>query len=386
MNTERLNAILSHFPDLTILVVGDFFLDKYLIIEHTLAETSLETGLEAHQVAEVRCQPGAAGTVTNNLRAMGLNVLTAGVVGDDGEGFELIRGLWKTGVDVDSLVVRPDRFTPTYTKPMLREPDGAAAELNRLDIKNRMPLPAEAEDELITRLRGLLPRVHGVIIADQVPEEDCGAITERVREELSALARAYPTVAFVADSRERIGLFEDIMLKPNVREAVKAVDPSLVWEGSPTPTWCGLRALGSIASAGQPVFLTLGADGIMAFHADGLTHVPPCRSPARSISSARGMRPWRASPRRCVPARPLPEAAQIGCLAAAVTIRQIGTTGTASREQIAACSRPWQTFRIEAINVAITRGIGFSYHKGTPTLAGGRRPGDAISGGVMKPV
>jgi hypothetical protein len=33
----------------------------------------------------------------------------------------------------------------------------------------------------------------------------------------------------------------------------------------------------------------------------------------------------------------VPEAAQIGCLAAAVTIRQIGTTGTASREQITAC-------------------------------------------------
>jgi hypothetical protein len=32
-----------------------------------------------------------------------------------------------------------------------------------------------------------------------------------------------------------------------------------------------------------------------------------------------------------------PEASQIGCLAAAVTIQQIGTTGTASREQIAAC-------------------------------------------------
>ena len=38
------------FPGLTVLVVGDFFLDKYLIIEHALAETSLETGLEAHQV------------------------------------------------------------------------------------------------------------------------------------------------------------------------------------------------------------------------------------------------------------------------------------------------------------------------------------------------
>jgi bifunctional ADP-heptose synthase (sugar kinase/adenylyltransferase) len=203
MDTNRLNALLSHFPDLTILVVGDFFLDKYLIIEHALGEVSLETGLEAHQVVEVRCQPGAAGTVTNNLRALGVNVLAAGIVGDDGEGFELLRALDANGVDVDALVIRPDRFTPTYTKPMLLEPDGRAAELNRLDIKNRSPLPADAEDALIVHLRGLLPRVHGVIIADQVQEADCGAITERVRDELAALARAYPTVAFLADSRAR---------------------------------------------------------------------------------------------------------------------------------------------------------------------------------------
>ena len=135
MNTDRLNTLLSRFPSLTILVVGDFFLDKYLIIEHALGEISLETGLEAHQVVGVRCQPGAAGTVTNNLRAMGVNVLAAGIVGDDGEGFELLRVLDMTGVNVDALVIRSDRFTPTYTKPMLREPDGSAHELNRLDIK-----------------------------------------------------------------------------------------------------------------------------------------------------------------------------------------------------------------------------------------------------------
>ena len=41
---------------------------------------------------------------------------------------------------MDALVIRPDRFTPTYTKPMMREPDGAMHELNRLDIKNRTPL------------------------------------------------------------------------------------------------------------------------------------------------------------------------------------------------------------------------------------------------------
>ena len=56
---------------------------------------------------------------------MGVKVLAAGIVGDDGEGFELLRTLDMTGVNVDALVIRSDRFTPTYTKPMLREPDGA---------------------------------------------------------------------------------------------------------------------------------------------------------------------------------------------------------------------------------------------------------------------
>ncbi len=337
MNIERLNAILSRFPGLTVLVVGDFFLDKHLIIEHALSETSLETGLEAHQVVEVRCQPGAAGSVTNNLRAMGVNVIAAGVVGDDGEGFELIRALWSTGVDVDALIVRADRFTLTHTRPLLREADGTAHELNRLDIKNRTPLPAEAEDELIARLRGLLHRVHGVIIADQVSEAECGAITERVREELCALARVYPTVAFIADSRERIGLFEDIMLKPDVREAVRAVDPSLGREGSPDPDL--VQATGSelYRRAGQPVFLTLGAGGILAFHSEGPTRVPavPVSGPIDSVGAGDVTMAGIASA-LCAGAT-VPEAAQIGCLAAAVTIRQIGTTGTASREQIAAC-------------------------------------------------
>lgn len=339
MNTDRLTAILSRFLDLTVLVVGDFFLDKYLIIEHALAETSLETGLEAHQVVEVRCQPGAAGTVANNLRAMGVNVIAAGVVGDDGEGFELLRALDANGVDVDALIIRSDRFTPTYTKPLLREPDGAAAELNRLDIVNRTPLPADAEDALIARLRGLLPRVHGVIVADQVSAAECGAITERVREELCALARAYPTVAFVADSRERIGLFADIMLKPNAREAVRAVDPSAGREGEPDGDLARAAGAGLYRRAGQPVFLTLGAGGILTFHAEGPTHVPavPVSEPIDIVGAGDAALAG-ITAALCAGAT-VPEAAQIGCLAAAVTIRQIGTTGTASREQIATCFR-----------------------------------------------
>ena len=55
-------------------------------------ETSIETGLTVYNVVEVRSQPGAAGTILNNLVALGIGEIHAiGFCGDDGEGFELRR-------------------------------------------------------------------------------------------------------------------------------------------------------------------------------------------------------------------------------------------------------------------------------------------------------
>ncbi|MBC7224121.1 MAG: carbohydrate kinase, partial [Anaerolineae bacterium] len=134
MTAERLAALLERFPRLRVLVVGDFFLDKYLHLDRRLSETSLETGLEAFQVVQVRPQPGAAGTVAANLRALDVGVVALGILGDDGEGTELRRALVRMGADVSPLVQREGLFTPTYTKPLMHEPDGTVHELNRLDI------------------------------------------------------------------------------------------------------------------------------------------------------------------------------------------------------------------------------------------------------------
>jgi len=332
MDIQRLGAILSHFSALTLLVVGDFFLDKYLVIERALAEVSLETGLEAHQVVEVRSSPGAAGTVTNNLRAMEVNVVALTVLGDDGEGYELQRALQATGVDASAILVRHNRLTPTYTKPMLREPDGTTRELNRLDIKNRKPLPVEIEAEIIARLRQIVPRVQGVIVGDQVQERNCGVITDHVRDEIARLARAHPPTLFAADSRERIGLFRDVIVKPNAREATRAIFPDRETELD----GAGVQACGAelFHRNRQPVFLTLGHEGMLVFHGDGPTHVPavPVRGPMDMVGAGDAAMAGIVAA-LCSGATP-PEAALIGNLAAAVTIQQIGTTGTASRNQI----------------------------------------------------
>src|SRR4029077_16267022 len=94
LDEPTLKSILEALPRLSIALVGDLFLDKYLDLDSTLTETSVETGLDAYQIDRVRCYPGAGGTVLNNLRALGIGRLHAvSVVGDDGEGYELLRAL-----------------------------------------------------------------------------------------------------------------------------------------------------------------------------------------------------------------------------------------------------------------------------------------------------
>ena len=94
MNAERFAAITGRYPGLRIGVVGDFFLDRYLHIDPSKSEVSIETGLPVHNVVEVRSQPGAAGTIVNNLVALGVGAIyPVGFRGDDGEGYELGRRL-----------------------------------------------------------------------------------------------------------------------------------------------------------------------------------------------------------------------------------------------------------------------------------------------------
>ena len=65
MDKQRFREITSQYPSLRIAVIGDYSLDRYLEIDPSKAETSIETGLPVHNVTRVRAQPGAAGTVLN---------------------------------------------------------------------------------------------------------------------------------------------------------------------------------------------------------------------------------------------------------------------------------------------------------------------------------
>lgn len=327
MDEVRIKSILARFSELRILVMGDFFLDLYLVTDPRLSEISLETGLEARQVVEVRSSPGAAGTVACNLARLGLRRVQAlGVVGKDGHGYELTEGLRRAGVSTELVLQAAERATPAYIKPMRRLAQGGEEELERMDLKNRRPLPAPLEEALVERLRAALTEVQGVVVADQVQEPDCGVITERVREEICRLALEHPEKIFFADSRAHIGKFRNVWIKPNEKEAREAVSER------------GL-ALEEVARrlqrrTGRPLFLTCGAGGMLVCDGERCQSFPALavRGPIDPVGAGDSATAAMVAA-LCAGASP-GETAQLGNLAASVTLHKMGTTGTASAAEI----------------------------------------------------
>jgi rfaE bifunctional protein kinase chain/domain len=332
LDAAIIERILTALPSRRFGVLGDLFLDRYLDLDAALTEPSIETGLDAYQVVHVRAYPGAAGTVINNLAALGVGaIVPITVIGDDGEGYELLQALRRLpAVHLDHVRARQDRRTPTYTKPMLCTGEAPPRELNRLDIKNRTPLPVAAEDLVLAALERAWPRVDALLVLDQVSEEDCGVVTRRVRERLARLGATAPDKLILVDSRERIGRFQDVTLKPNVAECRRVV-------GEAREEAAAATALAERAR--RPVFCTCGAAGMwVARPGQEAVRVPaaavdgPIDTVGAGDSTSAGLACALTS------GATLEEAASFANLVASITIRQIGVTGTATPAQVRGAS------------------------------------------------
>ena len=339
MDELRLKTILEGFRERKILVVGDFYLDAYWLIDKTKSTLSLETPWHTNPVVDQRYNPGAAGTVTNNLTALEVGeVYTLGVLGEDGFGSTLLDCLSANGCITDFMITAPDRVTPTYLKPIHRGYEGVETEGPRFDIENQSAMRSEVEAAVIRALRQCVPKVEGVIVGDQAPHDNWGVITDRVREELCRLAVEFPDKIFFADSRTRIGKYRHVIIKPNRFEAKRAINPD--WMGLEVDIEEAERCGRVLAERTEkPLFVTVGPAGVLVFRDGGVEHVPGIPldqetdpvGAGDSVSAGIVSTLCGASPRE---SSIYVEAAQVGNLVASVTVTKIGTTGTASHAEI----------------------------------------------------
>jgi rfaE bifunctional protein kinase chain/domain len=333
MISSRFRAITKKYRSLRIAVVGDFCLDRYLEIDPARRERSIETGLPVHNVLNIRGQPGAAGTVLNNLVALGIGtVFPVGFRGCDGEGSELECALQRLpGVSLQYFFATQERRTFTYTKPLLMRRGKPPEELSRLDIKNWTQTPVAVRKHIVSAIRALASKVDAMIVMDQVDLPETGVVTRQVLAALKSVNSARPGLPMLADSRQRLRGFPPLNLKMNAVELARFIKARRVQ----SVTRIQELAVVLARRNRRAVFVTLAERGIVGALPSGeVAHVPalPLRGPIDIVGAGDSVT---ANLTAAVAAgATLCEALEIASVGASVVIHQLGTTGTASVRQI----------------------------------------------------
>ena len=333
MSPDRFQEITGKYASLRIGVVGDFCLDRYLEIDPAKQEISIETGLPVHNVVNVRSQPGAAGTILNNLVALGIGeIYPVGFAGEDGEGFELRATLRnQRGVRLDHFWKTDQRRTFTYCKPLVVEAGKPPLELNRFDSKNWTPTPALLQGRLIDSAANVAADSDAMILMDQVDLPETGVITSKLLEAVSCIVREIPELPIVADSRRGLRGYPPVCLKMNSAELSALAS---------CPDHAQLEELKAVAAMlarkqGRHVFVTLSERGILgASHEGRVEYVPALhvRGPIDIVGAGDAVTANLTAALAAGAA--LREVMEIAMAAASVVIHQLGTTGTASVHQI----------------------------------------------------
>jgi rfaE bifunctional protein kinase chain/domain len=329
MTRPRLAEIVQQITQVRAAVFGDLCLDVYWHADMRLSELSRETPHFAMPIIREEVYLGGGGNVAANLAALSpKGVYAGGTAGEDWRSRELTRLMQGMNIDTTGIVRAPHLVTNAFCKPMRHGISGMVYEDPRLDFANISPLGEEVENALIAALDKIAAQADVLCVSDQLPNNVYGAVTARVRNHILQLASNGLTV--IADSRDRIALYTGVIVKPNEVEASRAVGGN--FDTNEADYASHARAL----AYNREVVMTIGPMG--SFYTDGgeCVHIP-ARKVAAPIDTVGAGDSFLSGFALAVTAgASREEAAFFAGLCSEVTIQKIGTTGTASAEEVLA--------------------------------------------------
>ena len=339
MTLERFHGITARYRALRLVVCGDFCLDRYFDIDPARPEISIETGRSVHNVTRVRCQAGAAGTIVNNLAALGVGeIRCVGFGGDDGEGWELRRALAALpGVRLDHFLSTADRQTFTYSKPLVHHLGRPPEELDRLDQKNWTPTPSALGARLADALALAAQGADAVIILEQVDLPNTGVVLRSWFAPESPVRRLLESQLVFADSRNGLSGWPAVIYKMNAAELAHLT-------GAPAGSLAEVKAAAAklARTTGRPVYITLAERGIVTA-APGELPVHVAALPVGGVIDVVGA--GDAVTANLAAARGAgstpQEAMELAMAAAHTVIHQLGTTGIATLQDLRAKLFGW---------------------------------------------
>jgi rfaE bifunctional protein kinase chain/domain len=213
MDKGRLIGLLPRLRGRRIVVVGDVFLDEYVVGRAT--RLSREAPIPVLEFERRFYLPGGAANPSSNVVALGGVARQVGVVGDDEAGQQLLQKLREAGIDATGVVTDPSRPTTTKTRIVAQGSLRFPQQLARIDHLDRQAVGEDVERALIAHLETLVPQADAVLISDY----RTGVVSEAVVAAVLNVARRYERLASV-DSQGNLHKFHAFdLVKCNHAEA-----------------------------------------------------------------------------------------------------------------------------------------------------------------------
>lgn len=210
---EELGAIVPRMGEARVAVIGDLVVDEYVYGQTERISREAPVLIVREESTERKL--GGAANAAANLASLGAGTFALGAIGDDEAGRSLLSLLEEAGIAPRLTVTSGP--TETKTRILAGGINTTRQQMLRVDRCREGALPAQAEDQLIERLRETA-REAGILV---VSDYGGGVLAPRVIEEVKRLAREGLRV--LVDSRYDLTAYAGLYLvKPNEPELAQA--------------------------------------------------------------------------------------------------------------------------------------------------------------------
>jgi rfaE bifunctional protein kinase chain/domain len=250
---ERAVNLISKFPDITVGVIGDIILDKYLWGD--VERISPEAPVPVVDVKKETVSLGGASNVANNIASLDAKAYMIGVVGDD-ENAKIIENLLKSK-NINPVLIT-DKSRPTIEKTRII---AVSQQLLRIDREDRSKLDTEIEDEIINEIENIKDKINVFIVSDYGK----GVITQRIMDFIKSLNKPI----FVDPKPSNYQLYKNTtILTPNKKEAYESIKA----DKNTDLEFVGRKIMSDLEL--NQLLITLGGEGMALFEGDKILRIP----------------------------------------------------------------------------------------------------------------
>ncbi len=326
-NTSLSNLIESisrSIKNSSVAIIGDICLDHYSFIDPLLSEFSVETALETVSIKSEKYRLGGAGNVAVNCRTLGIpQVDIYGVLGNDYQAKIITDLLHENQIGTDGLIIQNDQWQTHVYHKIINDSE----ELNRYDLGNFNSLSEETAVTIIKKLSDTINQYQCVIINEQVMR---GMHTEYFIAQCNDLIKKHhDTIIWIADTRHFLGRYENVIYKFNTIEAATYCSNACDTEQTTEENGRYLSKKWNM-----PVIITCGENGALVCNGQTTHIINGIDFMEETDTVGAGDAFLAGTAAAIISGTDINNAAEIGNLAAAVSVLTLFETGNPTFEEL----------------------------------------------------